>query len=168
MPLLFKILVNSSFGESYDLIPIIIVASIFQVVVGLVSVVYAANDDTKSLANTAIYSSIVNLVIHLLLIKYIGIYAAVVSTLCSYLFFALYRSYDVNKRYIPIQLDRKFLIITLIALMIVIYTYYSNLWIMKVFGFILAIAYTMIFNKETLLYVKNIIISKFKKKGCCL
>ena len=168
MPLLFKILVNSSFGESYDLIPIIIVASIFQVVVGLVSVVYAANDDTKSLANTAIYSSIVNLVIHLLLIKYIGIYAAVVSTLCSYLFFALYRSYDVNKRYIPIQLDRKFLIITLIALMIVIYTYYSNLWIMKVFGFILAIAYTMIFNKETLLYVKNIIISNFKKKVCCL
>lgn len=163
MPILFKMLVSDSFIDAYSIIPIVLIASIFQVIVGLVSVVYAANDDTKSLANTAIWSSVVNLVIHLALIKYIGVYAAAVSTLCSYLFFAIYRSYDVSKKYIPIKFNIKYYLFAITVLLVIIYCYYSNLIIIKLFGMITAVIYSIVSNRKEINSIKEIIIKKIRK-----
>lgn len=164
MPILFKMLVNSNYMASYNLIPIVLIASIFQVIVGLVSVVYAANDDTKSLANTAIWSSVVNLVIHLALIKYIGVYAAAVSTLCSYLFFSIYRALDVSKKYIPIKFNINYYVRALMFLIIIIVCYYCNLIIIKIFGMIIAMIYSFASNKKEINSIKKIIINKIKKR----
>ncbi|MDD3392083.1 MAG: polysaccharide biosynthesis C-terminal domain-containing protein [Bacilli bacterium] len=163
MPILFNVLINDNFVDSYNLIPIVIIASIFQVIVGLVSVVYAANNDTKSLANTAIWSSVVNLIIDLALINYIGVYAAAVSTLCSYLFFSIYRAWDVSKKYIHINFNLKYYLIAIITLIIVIICYYSNLIILKLFGMIIAIIYFFVSNKNEIKVVKKTIKSKIKK-----
>ena len=165
MPIIFKILVNDSFIDAYDLIPIAVVASLFQVVVGLVSVVYAANNNTKSLATTAIWSAIINIVVHILLIKSIGVYAAVVSTLVSYAFFAIYRVKDVSKKYIKISLDKKFIIYTLIVLITVLITYYAESIYIKCIGMIIAVIYSLITNKNTLLALNNVIYNKVKKRG---
>lgn len=163
MPILFKILIADSFIDAYNIIPIVLVASIFQVIVGLVSVVYAANDDTKSLANTAIWSSVVNLIVHLVLIKYIGIYAAAVSTLCSYSFFAIYRAYDVSKKYIPLKFNVKYYLPVIICLLIIIGCYYSNLILIKIFGMIIALLYSIISNKNEIFLIKEIVLKKIKK-----
>ena len=165
MPIAFKILVNEDYIEAYNLIPIAILASIFQVIVGLVSVIYAAKNNTKSLAKTAISSAIVNLIIHMLLIKYIGVYAAVTSTLASYMFFAIYRVKDVSKKYIKVKLDKEFVVKTIIVTLAVIMTYYCNGLYIKCIGMILALYYSISFNKDTMIAFKKMFLYKIKKRG---
>lgn len=163
MPFLFGILINESFIESYNLIPIPILATICQVVVGLISVVYIAKNDTKSIANTAILSAVVNIVVHLGLIKFIGLYAAVISTFASYFVFAIYRSYDVSKRYIKVKYDYKKLFFTLFITTIILICYYLNTLQSKIFMMVVAVLYFIIINGSAFKTLKNIVLKKFKK-----
>src|SRR5699024_3118416 len=84
MPFVFPIMINEKFGSGYGLVPISIIASLFNVVVGLLSVIYVAKKNTKAIANTSIVSAIINIVVHLSLIKFVGLYAAVISTFASF------------------------------------------------------------------------------------
>ena len=165
MPILFKILINKNYIDAYNLIPIPILATICQVVVGLVSVVYVAKNDTKAIANTAILSAIVNITVHLILIKFIGLYAAVISTLASYLIFAIYRSFDVNKKYIKVSYDNKKLFALFVTLIIVLYCYYFNTIISNISMMIISLVYTLLINKNSFKAIKNIMLSKIIKKA---
>ncbi|HAB67546.1 MAG TPA: hypothetical protein DCE23_09295 [Firmicutes bacterium] len=104
MPFVYPILINEKFALGYGLVPILIIASFFNVIVGLISVIYVAKKNTKAIANTSVFAAICNIVTHLCLIKFIGLYAAVVSTLVSYFVMTLYRIYDINKKYFKIYI----------------------------------------------------------------
>ena len=98
LPIIFTILVNKNYNFAYNLIPIAIVATEFQVFVGMFGTIYVANNSTKSIAITSIAAAIINIVIDLILISYVGIYAAVISTFVSYFALFVYRMIDVNKK----------------------------------------------------------------------
>lgn len=160
MPIIFKILINSKYNMAYNLIPIAIIASILQVIVGLNGTIYAANKNTKALANTSIISSIVNLSIDLLLIKQIGLYAAVISTLISYLVFAIYRTYDINKKYFKININIKKIIAACFFIAIILLSYYNKNIYIKILAMIISSIYAIILNKDNL----SLILSYIQKK----
>ena len=99
MPFVFPIMINEKFSAGYGLVPVSIVGSLFNVIVGLISVIYVAEKNTKAIASTSIVSAVINIIVHLVLIKFIGLYAAVISTFVAFFVMSIYRMIDINKKY---------------------------------------------------------------------
>ena len=163
MPIVFKIMINSKFYQAYYLVPFMMIASICQAVVGMVSASYIAKNDTKPIAYTAILSAIINVVIHLLLINSVGLYAAAISTLASYLFFSIFRIVDVKRKYINIKVKFNFILTMLIMVSIMMLCYYNNSIYIKIVGMIFAIIYSLIINKNSFDKIKNYASKKIRK-----
>ena len=96
-PLLFKILIHGDYGDSYPHIPILFLAMFFYSMCAFLGGIYVAYMDTKSVGITTMIAAACNLLINLCLIRSIGIYAASISTLVSYILLYYYRLFDVKK-----------------------------------------------------------------------
>lgn len=125
IPSIFGWIVNQSYYEAYYNIPIYLVASLFNVVIGLLGVIYVATKKTGEIAKTTILAAVINIVVNILLIKWIGLYAASISTLVGYLITLIYRIYD-SKKYINIVFDVKNVMFILFFLSVSIVVYYSE------------------------------------------
>lgn len=163
MPFIFPIMINDKFGQAYDQISILMLSSLFNVVVGLISVIYIAEKDTKAVAKTSIIAAITNIIVNLGLIKFIGLYAASISTLVAYMTMAIYRLVDV-KKYIKIELNKKFIISAIAMMIIILVSYYiNNLYLSIVMIFIVCL-YAWITNRNSINTIINMLKNKFIKK----
>lgn len=160
MPFIYPIMINSKFADGYNQVPIMMIGSIFNVVVGLISTIYVAKKNTKAIANTSIISAIINIVVNLVLIKFVGLYAASISTLTAYLVMSIYRLHDLKKKYFEIKIDKKFIIFTILILMPILYIYYFGNIILYVVGIIIAIIYAYLINKQNLQKIFNMILKR--------
>ena len=150
MPFVYPVMVNPKFKSGYGLVPILLSASVFNIIVGLISTVYVAVKDTKALANTSIISAVVNIVAHILLLPFLKIYAAAFSTLISFGVMGIYRFYDIRKRYLKIQIQKSLLIKTGIVFCIILTAYYMDCFYLNLISFFIAAAYAWDINRETL------------------
>lgn len=150
LPLVFDLLVNQQYESAYTIIPIYMVAALINMVVGFLGVIYVATKKTLEISKTTIIAGVVNVVIHMALVNHIGLYAAAVSTLVSYLTVMIYRLYDTRK-YVKIRFDIKSLSYTAITLFVVIGTYYSKQIISQVIGAICAVVFALTANRDTIL-----------------
>lgn len=102
VPLVFRLLINEQYGESYGLIPLYMISALIYSLIGIYSVVYIAFKQTKQVAKTSMLAAIINLAGNFLLIGRIGMYAAPVSSILAYGGMFVYRIFDV-KRYMTIR-----------------------------------------------------------------
>lgn len=160
MPFAYPLLLHEKFRDGYVLVPILIVASLFNVVVGLISVIYVAKKNTKAIANTSFVSAILNITIHLILIRYVGLYAAAISTLASFFIMSIYRLYDINKHYFKIQINHKFLIFTVLVASFILVCYYVSNWKLQVIALVVSICYAVIVNKNMLGFIVRLLKQK--------
>ncbi len=163
LPFVFPLMINKNYSVGYYLVPISIISTIFNVIQGLVAAIYIAKKNTKSIAKTSVFAAIINTSMHLLLIKFIGLYAAVVSTLIAFTTLSLYRFFNVNKLYFKIKLDFKVISISIIALAFVTLTYYINNFYFNLISIIVSITFAILINKESFSFFKNYLYSKFGK-----
>lgn len=163
MPFVFPIMINKKFSAGYGLVPISILASLFHIVVGLLSAIYLAKKNTKAIANTSIISAIINIIVHIALIKVIGLYAAVISSFASYFVMSIYRIIDINKKYIKIDVDYKFILRSLIVFILVITCYYINNMYLNIMALVVAIVYALLINKKSLNTIMSLLKKKMKK-----
>ncbi|MBE5875881.1 MAG: lipopolysaccharide biosynthesis protein [Lachnospiraceae bacterium] len=163
MPFVFPIMINEKYNDAYYQIPILMVAVLFQVVVGLYSVIYVALKKSTEIAKTSFWAAIINIVVNLLFVNYFGLYAASFSTLAAYATMAIYRYYDI-KKYVNVVLDRKTLVITVIVGAITICSYYYNQLFTNVLTLIMVVVFAMLTNKEFLLSSWEMVVGKLKKK----
>ena len=159
MPFVFPIMVNENFGEAYYQIPILILASCCNVMVSLLSAIYIAKKDTKAIAKSSYISAILNIIINIALIKFIGLYAASISTFAAYFIIMLNRYKDI-KKYVSLKMDNKMLLIAGIIILLILIIYYINNFILNLIGVIIACIYAFFSNRK---YIK-IIIEFFRKK----
>ena len=160
MPFVFPIMINENYSSGYGLVPISIIASVFNVIAGLIGVIYVARKNTKAVANTSIVSAIINIIVHLALIKFVGLYAAVISTFTAYFIMSIYRLIDIRKRYFKVEVDKKIIFKTMLVLIIVLITYYINNLYLNILSLILAIILAWSLNKDSI----DTIINLIKKK----
>lgn len=163
MPFVFPIMINEKYMAGYGLVPVSIIASLFYVVVGLVSVIYVAKKNTKAIANTSIFSAIINIVVHLALIEFVGLYAAVISTFVAYFAMSIFRIIDIKKKYFAIQLHKKEIIVSVIAFAIVCMSYYINNLYINIISLIFAILFVYLINKDSIKTIINMVNKKIKK-----
>lgn len=164
MPFVFNLFINEKFNESYNLIPILMIAVIFNMLIGLISVVYVAKKDTKAIAKTSFSTAIINIIVNLTTIKFIGVYAAVISTLVAYVSMAIYRYYDVSKKYMKIKLNHKSLLTIFIIGLIVVFAYYIDIIYLNIIALIICIIATIMLNRNSIDVIKTFIINKLKGK----
>ncbi len=148
LPFAFPIMVNEAYDAGYGLAPILILASLCNCLIGLISAIYIANRNTKAVAHTSIIAAFVNIAAHLGLIQFVGLYAAAVSTLASFGVMSLYRLYDIQKRYFKIQIPRPFLLKTFAAFSVILAGYYLDTIYLKEAAFLLAVLYAWDLNKD--------------------
>lgn len=165
MPFVYPIMINKNYTMGYNLVPISILASLFHVVVGLISVIYVANKNTKAIANTSIVSAIINIVVHLCLIKFTGLYAAVISSFTAYFIMSIFRIYDINKKYFKIIIDLKLLIYSITIIGISLFAYYLNNMIINGIMAIISIVFAILINKNSMSIILSLIKKRVKKKA---
>ena len=102
LPLVFDLFVKGAFASAYYNVPIYLIAFLFNVVIGVLGVVYVATKKTTEIAKTTMISAAINIIVHLALIKLIGLYAASISTFAGYLITLIYRIID-TKKYLNIK-----------------------------------------------------------------
>ena len=163
MPIVYPIMINKKFDSGYVLVPVSILGSFFNVVVGLISVIYIGKKNTKAIANTSVISAIINIIVHLSLIKFLGLYAAVISTLTSFIIMSVYRIVDINKKYFKIIIDNKVVLETLIITSLILILYYVNNKYLNIVSIFIAIIYGYFLNKNSINVIANMLKRKMKK-----
>ncbi|MCQ2515273.1 MAG: polysaccharide biosynthesis C-terminal domain-containing protein [Saccharofermentans sp.] len=116
---------DQSYSEAYNHIPILMLASLFQVIVGLYSVVFVAKKKTKVIAVTSMEAAVVNVTINLLLVNQIGIYSASISTLIAYMFLFVSRLIYIDKE-VNISINKRSILIEIVLGAILLFTYYRR------------------------------------------
>lgn len=161
MPFAFPLLVNQSYNEAYDYIPILVLGAVFNVIICLYSAVYIAKKMTRQVAMTSIMGAIINIVVNLSLIRFIGLYAAAVSTAIAYFVMMVYRHFDL-KKYMNIQYEKGLLWKTITIFTFSIFLYYQHNLYLDILNLGVVVIYAIWMNKDFLLDSKRTIVSKFK------
>lgn len=159
MPFVFPVMIHQQYSDAYGLIPIFMLASLFNVVVSLYGVIYVAYKKTVEIAKTAIYAATLNIVSHLVLIRFVGIYAAALSTMIGYGGMAIYR-YFHSRKYIVIKFSFQTIMLSLLMLAISFLSYYSGNTVFQLVALTTIVAMSFILNKEMI----NIVLRAVKKK----
>ncbi len=164
MPFVFDIMVDKSYSEAYGLVPIYLVAVFFNAVIGMISSIYLVHNETGKVALTTAVAAVINLVTDILLIKYIGIYAAPVSSVLGYLTISIWRLIDVNKRHckITMPIRKVFLLVVLFAA--VLAGYYSNNVLLQIILLLAIALITILMNKFMIISI----FAMFKRKKQCV
>lgn len=147
LPFLFNILISKSYSEAYMYIPILLIGMIFNIIVSFLGSIYVAEKLTKEVAKTSFWAGILNILINILFVKYLGIYAAAISTVLSFLIMSVFRMVDVQK-YVKIKINfRENNIIILLFLISLLIYYFNNVLISIAFS-IFIIVYVFIDNRK--------------------
>ena len=162
MPFVFPVMINKQYNEAYGLIPIFMLASLFNVIVSLYGVIYVAYKKTVEIAKTAIYAALLNIISHLALVSFIGIYAAAVSTAIGYGGMAVYR-YFHSRRYLIVKLEKPVLISSVILIGVSLFSYYCGNIAIQIPAFIFVAITSVLLNKRMLAEVIVMVKSKFHK-----
>lgn len=145
----FDKLIGVDYHSSYIHIMILIVAVYVNSLCSMLGSIFTGFKSTKDIGITTVAGAIANILINLILIKIIGLYAASISTLISYLIIYITRSIRVRK-FINISYNMKNLVLLLIAFVITITCYIINNQILNIVVLIYLLIFTFINNKQLL------------------
>lgn len=162
MPFIFPLLINTEYNDAFNYIPILVLGAVFNVVICLYSAVYIAKKLTKEVAFTSVLGAIINIVVNVILIKYIGLYAASLSTAIAYFVMMVYRHVDL-KKYINIKFEDGLIIKTFLIFTFSIILYYQKNLVLDIINLFVVVVYSFIMNKEFLNDSFNTIKSKIKR-----
>ena len=161
MPIAFPIFVNSDYNEAYKHIPMLILATYFSNLSSFYGGIFSAYKNTKIMGSTTVAAAIINIIINILLIQYIGLYAAVISTFVSNLIIYWYRKRALK---LLVKLKEMYMVVPYIILIIVIVLYYMSGWWVRILQLVIAISYSIFINRSSLITMKNTILNKFLNK----
>ena len=146
-PLLFKILINQNYAEAYYQMPFLFGGMICFSLSSFMGGIYAAHKKTKSVGITTVVAAAANLIIDLLLIHFIGLYAASISTFVSYLFLIVFRMIDV-KKFQPMKYQMKKIAVYSLAIVAMCVISFINNFYMNLFNLVFGVAFAFYINRK--------------------
>lgn len=154
-PLLFFVLVRGDYDEAYNQILVLYLAVFSFVISTFWGGLYVAYQKTKSVGISAVVAAIINIVVDVALIKWIGLYAASISTLVSYLFLCIYRIFDTRK-FLKIKYNFKHIFVVLAIVIIQCIVCAQRMLVLDIINFVVGVIVFVVLNKD--------IISSYLKK----
>ncbi len=151
----FKMLiVRDEYASSFYQIPILVISVFFNTISGLLGSIYVAKKASKEIAKTSIVSAIVNIVVNFLLIKYIGLFAASISTLVAYLTMTIYRYINVQK-YAKIHVHFKSILLAFVSFGVVSFVYYLRIFILNFIMLTIISLFVLFFGYKKIIKKKS-------------
>ena len=154
MPIIFVVLINDNYSEAYNYIPILLIATLFNIFCSMFGALYIALKKSKNISITSFISGIINIGLNLLFIRKFGLYAAAFSTLIAFIVMAIYRYFDIKKE-VKINIKIKFMIISILYYIFILICYYKNNMILTSISIISSLVFTVISNRE---FVKSLLL----------
>lgn len=164
MPFVFDLLVKKEFSEAYNLVPLYMIAVFFNAVIGMISSIYLINNETKLVAISTMVAAGINIVAGVVLIHFIGIYAAPVSSICGYVAISVWRYIDVNRRHCKVHLKKKNVMGLLIALFLSLMGYYSSQLLIRIIGLGGVMLLAFLLNKTMIIETLGVLRSIRKRR----
>lgn len=163
MPFVFPIMINRKYMDAYYQIPILMVGVFFSAMIGIMSAYYIADKNTKIIAKTTILCAGINIILDVILIPFIGLFAASIASAIAYFVMYIIRYIDINKRF-GVKNSTQLLVLLGISTVIVFFVYYYKNLILCGICFICVCCMSVILNKNLIISGKNIFIRKFLKR----
>lgn len=150
-PLLFKILIKGFYAEAYNQIPILFISVYFSSIASFFGSMYIAHKMTKAVGISSTVAAITTCVLNLLLIKPLGLYAASLSMVFSFMVLGVYRGVDLHhKNVVKIKYDP---IVTSLCFLLVLISaglcYIQSLW-PNIINIVLAVVSSVFLNRTLL------------------
>lgn len=163
LPFIFHIFIKKDYVAAYEYIPLLVIALYYGNMAGFYGTIFTAFKESKTIGKSTVCGAIVNLVIHLGLIYFIGIYAAIISTLLSNYAVAIYRKTKL-KGYVTLKpLKNYYLAIFMLVLVAGLY-YLKNMYV-NIISLLMVLVYVYYANKGLINDIKKMVLGKFKKKA---
>lgn len=162
MPFVYMIMVGDEYKISYIYIPTLLLGNLFNSTANVIGAVYIAKKNTKRVASTTVLAAILNILINIIFIKKFELWAAVFSTLISYIILTIYRLKDV-KKYVVFNIDVKIVIILSCVYMISSVLYYINNLLLNIINVIFILTVSIIVNRNFLKSSLEVVRNKFIK-----
>lgn len=129
MSLFFNMLIGEAYHSAYAHVYILLIAIFFNSICSLLGGIFTAYKESGIIGKTTVIGAIVNFVVNLAFIKFIGLYAASMSTLISYVVIVCVRTKHV-KKFMKLVYPKEFLVQASIALIVVSIGYFMRvMWV---------------------------------------
>lgn len=138
--ILFKYFINENYDLAYYQIPILVFAALFSALSANVGSVYIAYKKTREISITTLLTAVINIIVHLALIKFVGLYAASISTLVAFavmFFYRIYRLREIEN----LRINYKSLMKQIPFISIILITYYIRNMMFQIIAFVILCIY---------------------------
>ena len=157
--LVMKVILSSSYKEAAIYVGFLYLGTVFQGLSSFISIGYLKGKHTAGAAKTSLYGASINLLIDILCMRYIGLYAAAISTFMGFFIMWITRMRDIREVF-PIKINRlKFSIYLAIGIIISIVSTRTN----NIEDIITIIVASIFFAIDNRVFIVKII-SKIRKK----
>lgn len=163
LPFIFNIFIKKDYVEAFNYIPLLVIALYYGNMAGFYGTLFTAFKESKLIGKSTIVGAIVNLVIHLSLIHFINIYAAIISTLLSNYVVCLYRKVKL-KDYVTLHPLKDYYLSIFMLIMVTVLYLLKNTWL-NILSLIIVVVYVYVTNKDLISDIKNLLFNKVKRKS---
>lgn len=164
MPFAFPIMINKKYADAYYQIPILMLGVFFSAMIGVMSAYYIADKNTKVIAKTSMICAVINLVLDILLMPFIGLFAASIASATAYFVMYIVRYIDINKRY---GVKNSPVLLTLLGISTVVVFavyYYRNMFLCGI-CFLCVCIMSVVLNRDILIGSMKLAKSKVAKNN---
>lgn len=123
--LIAKIIYSSDFYIAWKYVPFLLISAVFSALNSFIESIFAASMDSKIIAQTTILGAVINIILNLILIHFMGTMGAAISTMISYFAMWIFKLIKakkiVNISVNPIKASASFIIL-LIQSILIVYT----------------------------------------------
>lgn len=149
IPFVFSWLINSKYQDAYSLIPLFMLASLLNAITSLYGAFYIAKRMSKEIAASIIAVGVINIVLNVALISYIGLWASAVSSVVAYGILVWYRGMEIRKIF-SIKIATKDIAVMLCVFCLVFILYLRNRTGTNIISLVIAVIYACTVNRDML------------------
>lgn len=153
-PAVFGLLVRGDYGGAYPQTAVLYLAIFYSCLSSFLAGIYVANMKTVNIGITTIAAALCSLTLNLVLINKIGLYAASISALVSYLLLAVYRMINIQS-FQKIKFDIRVLIFDTAVLCGMVFIFIRNTFVGNVVNFMLGTAAAVFLNRDMIAGIKE-------------
>lgn len=146
-PILFAIFVRGDYAEAYNHMPILSLGMFFLCLSTFWGGIFVAIKKTKTAGTTTVIAAVVNLVVNISTIRWIGLYAASVSSLVAYIIMCLSRALSVQK-FMKIRYNVRHIVIVVGMLMAQCFLCFLQNGLLNIVNIVLGLAICFVLNHK--------------------
>ncbi len=158
--IIMPFLLSESYRSGYIYNPVLLVGAVFSAFSQFYGSAYLVFKKTGGAFTTTVVAAVINVMIGIGFVKYIGLFAPALGTMVSFMIQWLLRTYQMRE-YFKVKIDKKDFSILFVFMSISTWVYYLNSMVANVVSFGSGVIIFLLFNRS---FVRPVINKLFNKK----